>query len=142
MTGYKTDADIESLVRAFETATISRDAWGHAEHLIVALYYLERNDIETATNRIRDGIFNLLRNGFKVDLTKEMPYHETMTIFWMRTVAAFNVSKNGTSTLEKVREMIELYDKDYPLKFYTRDLLFSDRARAEFVEPDISLPKS
>src|SRR5687767_2517517 len=116
MDKYKTNADIESLVEAFESATISRDDWKHAEHMIVALYYLERHDPETATEKMHNGIFNLLRNGFGVDLTKEMPYHETMTIFWMRTVAAFNSSKNGTPTVEKVREMIEIYNKEYPMK--------------------------
>jgi hypothetical protein len=136
MTKYKTNEEIEALVSAFESATISRDHWKHAEHMIVALYYLERHDFETAAKKMRDGIFNLLRNGFSVDLTKEMPYHETMTIFWMRTVSVFNASKNGTPTVEKVREMVELFDKDYPLKFYSRELLFSDKARAEFVMGD------
>ena len=30
---------------------------------------------------MRSGILNLLQNGFKVDLTREMPYHETLTVF-------------------------------------------------------------
>jgi hypothetical protein len=137
MTKYKTNEEIEALVTAFESATISRDDWKHAEHMIVALYYLERHDFDTASTKMRDGIFNLLRNGFGLDLTKEMPYHETMTIFWMRTVAAFNASKNGTPAVEKVREMVERFDKDYPLKFYSRELLFSDAARATFVEADL-----
>lgn len=137
MTKYKTNEDIEALVAAFESATVSRDDWKHAEHMVVALYYLERHDFNAATTKMRDGIFNLLRNGFGVDLTKEMPYHETMTIFWMRTVAEFNASKNGTPTIEKVSEMTELFDKDYPLKFYSRELLFSDEARAKFIEADL-----
>jgi hypothetical protein len=29
------------------------------------------------------------------------------------------------------------FNKDYPLRFYSRELLFSDEARARFVEPDI-----
>ena len=68
-----------------------------------------------------------------------MPYHETITVFWMRTVASFLASKNGSSLPEKVSEMVERYDKDYPLRFYSRELLFSDEARARFVEPDIQL---
>src|SRR5215831_15082429 len=134
---YETKEDILSLVRSFEDATISRDDWKHREHLIVALYYVSDHDLETATRKMRSGILNLLENGFKVDLSKEMPYHETMTVFWMRTVAAFNASKNGDSMISKVAEMIELFDKDYPLRFYSRELLFSDEARARFVEADI-----
>ena len=135
---FKSEGEIGELVRSFEDATISREDWRHAEHLVVALYYLNGNDIETATRKMRDGIFNLLRNGFAVDLTKEMPYHETLTVFWMRTVAAFSRSKNGGGLLEKANELVRTYDKDYPLRFYTREFLFSDQARAAFVPGDLA----
>jgi hypothetical protein len=133
---YKTENDIFAVVKAFEGGTISRDAWRHAEHLTVALYYLSKHDFETSLVKMRDGIFNLLR-AFEVDLTKEMPYHETMTVFWMRTAFDFKNSKNGASIVEICNELIEKFDKDYPLKFYSCELLFSDAARAKFVEPDL-----
>ncbi len=134
---YENESEIEDLVRSFEDATINRAAWKHAEHLTVALYYLTRHEMETATAKMRDGIFRLLRKAFAVDLTKEMPYHETLTVFWMRTVADFNASKNGTSLLKKANELVATYDKDYPLTFYSREYLFSDEARSSFVEADL-----
>ncbi len=133
---YKSESEIAEVVRTFEDATISRDTWKHAEHLTVALHYVCLYDIDTATDKMRRGIFKLLQ-AFEVDLTKEMPYHETMTVFWMRTVAAFNSSGNGVSLLEKANDVVERYDKEYPLRFYSRELLFSDKARACFVEADI-----
>lgn len=133
---YEHENEIFDLVRSFEEAAVVRDVWKHAEHLTVALYYLTHHDLETATAKMRTGIFNLLR-AFSVDLKKEMPYHETLTIFWMRTIADFNASKNGASLLEKTNEVVEKFDKDYPLRFYSREYLFSDVARAEFVEGDL-----
>jgi len=133
---YTNENEIIAVVRGFEDATISRDAWKHAEHLTVALHYLCLYDIETATAKVRDGIFKLLK-AFEVDLSKEMPYHETMTVFWMRVVAGFNAEKNGDRLVDKANELVATFDKDYPLKFYTRELLFSDKARAEFVIGDI-----
>ena len=133
---YETEKEIEDVVRSFENATVSRDAWKHAEHLTLALHYLCHHDLETATEKMRNGIFKLL-GAFGVDLTKEMPYHETMTVFWMRAVADFNASKNGDSLLDKANELVAGYDKDYPLKFYSREYLFSDEARAAFIEPDL-----
>ena len=133
---FKSEEEIIEVVRTFEDATISRDAWKHAEHLTVALHYLILHDLETATAKMRAGIFKLLR-AFEVDMTKEMPYHETLTVFWMMTIAEFNASKNGTSLLEKANELVEKYDKDYPLKFYSREFLFSDEARANFVRGDL-----
>ena len=134
---YESECEIDALVRSFEDATIGRDAWKHAEHLTVALYYLSHHDIDAATEKMRSGIFKLLRDGFSVDLTKEIPYHETLTVFWMRTVADFNASKNGASLLDKANEVMAKYDKDYPLRFYSREFLFSDEAREKFVQGDL-----
>ncbi len=135
---YKDEVEILELVRAFEHATIARDKWKHAEHLVVALYYVSHHEFDDALAYMRCGIVNLLKNGFKLDLSKEMPYHETLTVFWMRTVDEFNGSRNGASLAAKANEVIELYDKDYPLKFYSREYLFSDAARHRFVEPDLT----
>jgi len=137
-TKYKNESEVLDLVRSFEEATVSSDDWKHAEHLVVALYYLTRHDLDAAYEKMRGGILNLLVKGFEVDLTKEMPYHETITLFWMRTVADFNASKNGASLLEKANEVAYKWDKDYPLNFYSRELLFSDEARAKFVRPDLN----
>jgi hypothetical protein len=134
---YKDEDEIAEIVRSFEDASISRDKWKHAEHLTVALQYLTLHDIETATAKMRDGILRLLK-AFEIDLSKEMPYHETLTVFWMRTVFDFNSSKNGASLLDKTNELVATYDKDYPLRFYSREYLFSDEARARFVEGDLA----
>lgn len=132
---YKTENELLAVVESFENGTISRDDWGHAEHLIVANYYLSKDDFDAAYKKMRDGIFNLLK-AFEVDLSKEMPYHETMTTFWMRTVEDFRKTKIGYSEIEICDELTKSFDKDHPLKFYTRELLFSDEARAKFVEAD------
>jgi len=57
----------------------------------------------------------------------------------MRAVAAFNAAKNGASLVDKTNELVAKYDKDYPLRFYSRAYLFSDEARAKFVEGDVKL---
>jgi hypothetical protein len=133
---YKNENEIAALVETFENGTIEEKDWRHAEHLIVALYYLSKHDFETSLKKMRAGIFKLLR-AFKVDLNKEMPYHETLTVFWMRTVDEFGRSKNGLSLAELAAALVENYDKDYPLRFYSRELLFSDKARAGFVAADL-----
>ena len=133
---YKTENEIRKIVEGFENGTISRTDWRHTEHLVVANHYLSENDFETALAKMRDGIFNLLRS-FEIDLTKEMPYHETLTVFWMRTVEAFRETTNGCSALELCNRLAEKFDKDYPLKFYSRERLFSAEARRKFVEADI-----
>jgi hypothetical protein len=130
---YKTEEEILAVVEKFESGTIGRADWGHAEHLLVAYVYASNHDLETALGKMRCGIYNLLA-AFEIDLSKEMPYHETLTVFWMRTVFEFARSKKNTPLVESVDELITNYDKDYPLKFYRREVLFSDEARRGLVE--------
>ncbi len=134
---YTNETEIYGLLRRFESGTIARDDWKHAEHLVVALCYLKEDTLDGATAKMRAGIFNLLK-AFGVDLEKEMPYHETITIFWMRTAYAYVLMNEDLSFVEKVNGLCELYDKDHPLKFYSREVLFSDRARVEYVGPDLT----
>ena len=133
---YDSESEIFEIIKSFEGGTISRDNWRHAEHLTVALFYLSQHDFETALTKMRDGIFNLLK-AFEVDLSKEMPYHETLTVFWMRTVEDFKHKQNGASLIEICNDLIENFDKDYPLKFYSRERLYSDEARKSFVKADL-----
>lgn len=133
---YKTESDLLAVVESFENATIRRGEWRHAEHLIVANYYLTENDFAVALEKMRAGIFNLLKS-FGVDLTLEMPYHETLTVFWLKTVEEFRRNAKNRSNIEICRELIETFDKDYPLKFYSREILFSDAARKDFIDNDL-----
>lgn len=133
---YKTEKELLEIVHKFKNGTISREDWGHAEHLIVGFYYVSNNDFETALDKMRDGIFNLLK-AFEVDLNKEMPYHETMTVFWLKTIADFFENNTENDFVKTISILIEKYDKDYPLKFYDRDVLFSDLARKEFVPQNL-----
>lgn len=134
---YSNENEIVEVVRGFEDATISRDAWRHAEHLTVALHYLSFFGIDEATDKMRRGIFRLLTEGFGLDLSNEMPYHETLTVFWMKVVSDFTAARQGVSLLDKANELVATYDKDLSLRFYSRELLFSDEARARFVEGDL-----
>lgn len=136
MRRFRSEKDILEIVESFENAKISRTDWKHAEHLTVALYYLFHHDYDTAYLKMRDGIFNLLK-AFEVDFSKEMPYHETLTVFWLKTVNDFRKNQTGLSLTEIANKLVEKFDKDYPLKFYSRKLLFSDKARKEFVESDL-----
>ena len=132
---YKNEEEITAVVESFERGTISRSNWRHAEHLTVAFYYVSRHDDEMALTKMRNGIFNLLR-AFEVDLTVEMPYHETLTVFWLRMVSDYVDSKKDRPMVEICNELIEKFDKDYPLRFYSRERLFSDEARSNFIEAD------
>jgi hypothetical protein len=56
----------------------------------------------------------------------------------MKLVYDFAKVRNGYSVVETANLIVENFgDKDLPLKYYSRELLFSNAARKEFVEPDL-----
>lgn len=134
---FRDEREIYELVAEFEAATLDRNAWRHAEHLAVALVYIVKYGEADALEKMRSGLFILLEKGFGVDLTIEMPYHETLTVFWIKAVDRFNAARMSASLLERANQLIETHDKDLPLKYYTREALFSDEARRVFVQGDI-----
>lgn len=137
MKKYNSEKEILDIVSGFENGTILREDWRHAEHLTVAFYYASHHDFETALGKMRGGIFNLL-NAFGVDLSKEMPYHETLTVFWMQTIFDVIESQKEKSFIETANKVLEVGgDKDLPLKFYSRELLFSDEARKNYFAADL-----
>lgn len=136
---YRSEKEIFEIVRGFENGTVGREDWRHNEHLTVACYYAFHNDFETALDRMRGGIFNLLKS-FGVDLSKEMPYHETLTVFWMRRIYELIRIEQENSFVETTNKVLEnCRDKELPLTIYSRELLFSDAARESFVEADLPI---
>jgi hypothetical protein len=135
---FRTTEEIFSLVRRFEDCTLPREEWTHAAHLTVALWHLLQFDWPEAVAHVRRGIkrYNAAHG---IRATPTGGYHETLTLFWLRTVRAFlEAERNEARALVHLaNELAETADKRLPLKHYTRELLFSPEARAAWVEPDL-----
>lgn len=141
MTIYKTDSDIHSLVQAFEERTLPKSDWTHAAHLTVALYYCSLHPFGTARNLMRDGI-HWLNDSHGTPNTDDSGYHETLTVFWLRTVCEFLDESRGQMDLYLLANKLvtAFEDSKLPFKYYSRELLFSTFARYNYVEPDLRLP--
>jgi hypothetical protein len=134
---YKTDAEVKSLVRAFEERTLSKAEWTHAAHLTVGLYYCLNCPFALAVNWMRDGI-HWLNDAHGTPNSDTSGYHETLTIFWLVTIEEFLGKTKCGGLAETANLLIEsCTDAKLPLLFYSRELLFSAKARAQYVEPDL-----
>ncbi len=138
---YSNEDELFSVLARFEDGTIPREDWGHPEHLIVAYFYSKGNSLETAYSLMKKGIFGLL-TAFGIDLSTEMPYHETLTVFWITAVHCFSTSRAAKDDLENCRELVEGHGKQLPSKYYSHELLFSDKARAQFVPPNLPVSET
>lgn len=135
---YSAASEIESLVSGFESCTLPWPRWTHAAHLTVALWYLLRHDFDEAAGLVRDGI-KRYNSANGVETTRERGYHETITLFWLRHVRSFlDESYNeGCSLVRLANRLVEGADKNLPLEYYSRELLFSWEARLSWAEPDL-----
>lgn len=126
-----TDADY---ARRFERGEVRNVDFHHREHLRLASAYLqESSSIDEACDRMRAAI-----RDFAAKAGHPGKYHETMTIFWVRLLAAVRARVGGAPELDAVLPAHPfLLDKHLPLAFYTRGRLFSDDARLAWQSPDL-----
>ena len=136
--------DLEILVAAFESQTLPRSEWTHRAHLLVALWYLNHYPFEQAVRRIREGI-QKYNDSQGIEMTPKGGYHETMTMFYIYTIADFlrqHMHVNSPDELAALLLEHPCAEKHYPLQFYSRDRLFSWEAKISYVEPDLQEVRS
>ena len=134
MTRFQNEDDIARIVSGFESCTTDKNEFKHQDHLTVAVAYLQALTIPEATTRLRESLLRFVDH-HSVDRQK---YNETITVFWLELVAAELEKLTNRSLVEKCNAVTEtLNDAGLILQYYSSDLLFSDAARKDFVEPDL-----
>lgn len=124
--------DVE-LTRALERGDIANEGFHHASHLHVAWVYLaESSSAQEAANKMRDTL-----RRFALAAGRPEKYHETITLFWVHLLACAYVASRGGRLEEIVHANPQLLEKNLPLVYYSARRLFSDEARALWVEPDL-----
>ena len=123
----------EAFLEAFEACTLPKGAFHHRDHIRLAWLYLRQDEFPIAAARIEQSI-----RRFAVHLGISEKYHHTITLVWLRLVAAAIRKTPGAVTLEKLIEQhAELLDQNLAFQFYSRGRLLSDAARSRWIEPDL-----
>jgi hypothetical protein len=124
--------DIE-FTRAFERGQIPNSDFHHASHLQVAWVYLgESTSLDQAIGKMCVTI-----RRFATSAGHPEKYHQTMTVFWMRVLAALAPLDRAADLQLILQENPQLLKKDFILEYFSRETLYSDRARTGWVEPDL-----
>ena len=130
---YADEREVEELVRGFENFTPPPQGFGHAEHLTVALWYLARLPADEAAERMRGGLRRFAaHHGSNL-------YHETVTLFWLRVVAAFLRREGRDRASHELANLLAASraDKGLIFDYYSRQLIGTDEAKSSPVEPDL-----
>ncbi|MET0647244.1 MAG: hypothetical protein ABW208_11530 [Pyrinomonadaceae bacterium] len=132
---YQSDEEVEEVVRRFESCELPPADFNHREHLLVALCYLLRMGEADAAERVRARInAYVAAHGVNPSL-----YHETITVFWLKRVRAYVArAGDGLGLAEMTNALAaECGSSRLVFDYYSKELIDSEAARREWVEPDL-----
>ena len=124
----------QDFLREFEDCKFPPAQFNHRAHIRLAYIYLSEHDADSAHQLMRGALLSFLEY-HGVDVSK---YHETITRAWIDAVRHF---MEKTPSAESADDFIEknprMLDSKIMLTHYSAEVLFSDEARAKFVEPNL-----
>ena len=119
---------------AFEAGAFAPADFSHRAHVRLAYVYLAESSVDLALERMRASLVSFLSH-HGIPASK---FHATLTRAWILAVDHFmHRSPEATSADDFINRNPRLLDSKIMLTHYSAGLLFSDVARAEFVEPDL-----
>ena len=136
---FACDQDVRHVGEGLLACTLGRPEWTHEAHLAACLYLLaERPDI--LPERDLPEIIRRFNESVGGVNDETQGYHETITQLFIRGVRAFLARTDpalGLATKVNLLLAAEEGARDWPLRFYSRERLFSVGARLGWVEPDL-----
>ena len=138
---FHSDGEIERIGEGLLARTLPRADWTHEAHLAASTYLLlKRPDIDL--DEQLPGIIRRYNESVGGVNSDTEGYHETITRVFLRGVRLFLAEADGSEPLhELVNELLlsPMGRRDWPLRFYSSERLFSVEARRTFVAPDLAL---
>ena len=137
---FASDADVAHVGEGLLARTLPREEWTHEAHLAATTYLLLRHP-EIDLDPELPGLirrYNASVGGVNDD---SQGYHDTITRVFLHGLRLFLSEVDSTDPLhELVNELLlsPMGRRDWPLRFYSRDLLLSAVARRGFVPPDVT----
>ena len=136
---FSTDAEIVRIGEGLLARTLPRPDWTHEAHLAATTYLLVRHtdiDLDAELPGIIRG-YNASVGGINSD---SEGYHDTITRVFLHGVRLFLAEADPKEPLHELVNQLLLSpmgQREWPLRFYSRERLFSVDARRSFIGPDL-----
>ena len=135
---FHDDASIVHIGEGLLARTLPRGEWTHEAHLAACTWIIrDRPEIDSAMDMAKIiSAYNVAVGGVNDDT---QGYHETITQVYVAGVKAHLAEVGVTKPLWQTVNALLLSARgrrDLPLRFYSKELLFSVPARRGFVPPD------
>lgn len=137
---FRSDAEIAHLGEGLVTCTLAKSEWTHEAHLAATTYLLlKRPDIDL--DRELPGLIRRFNESVGGVNSDREGYHETITRAYLHGVRLFLTEADPDEPLHELVNQLLLSPtgrRDWPLRFWSKDRLFSVEARRAFVAPDLA----
>ncbi|MGZ8282295.1 MAG: hypothetical protein ACXWUN_04995 [Allosphingosinicella sp.] len=136
---FASDDAIRHVGKGMLACSLPKAEWTHEAHLATCAWLLiERPDI--VPERDLSGLIRRYNESVGGVNDATQGYHETITQLFVRAVRIELASSAGEGLVERVNALLRSPHgrRDWPLRFYSRDRLFSPEARLGWVEPDLA----
>jgi len=136
---FESDAAVRRVGQGMLACKLPRPEWTHEAHLAsCAWLILERPDI--LPERDLPGLIRRYNECVGGVNDETQGYHETITQVSIVGVRCALARGAGGGLCERVNKVLQAKEgsRDWPLRFYSSDLLFSREARLGWVEPDLA----
>lgn len=135
---FADDESIRHVGRGLLDRSLPKEEWTHEAHLAATMWIMvERPEIDP--ERDMRGIisgYNAAVGGVNDD---HHGYHDTITRCFIIGVRAWIARAGADRLVDRVNGLLREPEgrRDWPLRFYSRDRLFSVSARRGLIEPDL-----
>ncbi len=132
--------NLRALAEALLDHSLPKVEWTHEAHLGATLYLLAaRPDLDL--DRDMPGIIRSYNEAVGTPNTDSGGYHETLTRFYLRLLRAVLAETRPGAPLEETFAALLASPRaarDFPLRYYSKERLFSVSARREWIAPDLA----
>jgi len=120
-------------IESLENATIDAEAFDHEGHIYLGWLYLERYPLADGIKRFTNDLRRLTRK-----LGVPGKYHETISWFYLLLIEERRSVSPANNWFGFRRANNDLFCRDNSIleRYYSKELIYSDRARQSFVLPD------
>lgn len=128
-----TSTDLE-FAQQFATGELPPAQFDHGAHLRLAYVHLAAHGPGRAASIFRESLLGFLRH-HQIDPAR---FHETLTQAWLQAVWHFMQRSGDTAGSEEfLQASAVLHDPQVMLTHYSKEVLFGQNARKQFVAPDL-----
>ncbi|MCX6592374.1 MAG: hypothetical protein NTZ56_12705 [Acidobacteria bacterium] len=133
------EAAVEAFIGDWRSGQLPKAAWTHAAHVAACAYFALGQDVEGTFAVMKRGILDF-NTAVGTANTRSSGYHETLTRLWASVIVEHVANAQCGTRFAAACSAVARFgeDRTLHLRYYSFDVAKDERARAEWVAPDVA----